>query len=74
MIGLSALFSSYHLCSSKEKVKIADGSLSYVSGKGSILVTASMYLSSVLHVPNLTNNILSIAQITVHLNCRVVFN
>jgi hypothetical protein len=32
-----------------------------------------MTLSSVLHVPDLTANLLSIAHITLELNCRVIF-
>ena len=34
MIGLSYIFSTYTSCSRHQKVKIADGSLSYVVGKG----------------------------------------
>jgi hypothetical protein len=37
--GVFSLFSSYNLCSEKENVRIADGFLSLVSGKGTILVT-----------------------------------
>lgn len=73
MTGSSSLFTSSNLCSGKEKVKIADGSLSSVSSKGSILVTTSMSLSSLLNVPNLANNLLSIAWITADLNCQVIF-
>jgi hypothetical protein len=32
-----------------------------------------MTLTSVLHVPNLVANLLSIARITIELNCRVIF-
>jgi hypothetical protein len=73
MTGMSSLFSSYNPCSSKEKVRIADGSLSPVSGKGSISVTPYMSLSFVLHVPDFATNLLSIARITCELNCRVIF-
>jgi len=44
-----------------------------MSGKGSIPVIASMSLSSVLYVRNLENNLLSIARITIDLNCRRIF-
>jgi hypothetical protein len=73
MTGMSPLFSSYNPCSGREKIRIADGSLSPVSGKGSVFVTPSMTLSSVLHVPDLTANLLSIARITLELNCQVIF-
>jgi hypothetical protein len=32
-----------------------------------------MTLSSILHVPNLAANLLSIARITIELNCRAIF-
>jgi hypothetical protein len=44
-----------------------------MSGKGSVSVTPSMTLASFLHVPNLAANLLSIARITIELNCRVIF-
>lgn len=33
MTGMSSMFSSYHFRSGRDKVRIADGSLSSVSGK-----------------------------------------
>jgi hypothetical protein len=73
MTGMSHLFSSYNPCSGRDKVRIADGSLSPISSKGSVSVTPSMTLTSVLHVPNLAVNLLSIAHITIELNCHVIF-
>jgi hypothetical protein len=73
MIGMSSLFSSYIPCSGREKVRIADGSLSLVSSKGSISSTPYMTLFSVLHVPDFAPNLLSITPITCELNCRVFF-
>jgi hypothetical protein len=73
MTGMSPLFLSNNPCSGKDKVRIADSSLSPVLGKGSVSVTPSMTLTSVLHVPNLAANLLSIARITIELNCRVIF-
>jgi hypothetical protein len=67
------LFSSYKLCSSREKVRIANGSLSSVSGKGSISISPSMSLSSVLHIIDFAANLLFIARITRELNCRAIF-
>ena len=73
MTGTSPLFLSYNPCSGRDKVRIANGSLSPVSSKGSVSVTPAMTLSSVLHVPDLAANFLSIARITLELNCRVIF-
>jgi hypothetical protein len=72
MTGMSPLFSSYNPCSDRDKVIIANNSLSPKSGKGSISVTPSMTLASVLHVPKLAANLLSITRITIELNCRVI--
>lgn len=47
--------------------------MSSVSGKGSIVCTSDLTLSSVLHVPSFPNNLLSISAITRDLNCKVTF-
>ncbi|KAL5804478.1 hypothetical protein ACOSQ3_031278 [Xanthoceras sorbifolium] len=54
-------------------VSYADGTPTPVLGAGSIPLTPSLNLSSVLHVPTLSNNLLSISQITKSLNCVVTF-
>ena len=45
MTSHSNLFSSYTPCSGRQKVKIADGSLSSVAGKGSIPISKNISLS-----------------------------
>ena len=55
------------------KVKIADGTLSPVAGKGSIRISESITLNLVLHVPNLSCNLLSISQLTKKSNCSAKF-
>lgn len=69
MTGLFNLFSTYILLSGKQKVKIADGFLSSVAGKDSISVSKTMILISVLHIPNLSCNFLSVSKLTKDLNC-----
>jgi len=73
MTGISLLFLSYNPCSGREKVRKVDVSLSPMSSKISIYVTPSMTLSFVLHVPDFAANLLSIARITLELNCQVIF-
>ena len=68
MMALSNLFSSYTTCSGRQQVKRADGSLSFVSGKGSVPVTPSMSLSYALHVPNLSTSLLSVSSLTKQVN------
>ncbi|RVX13458.1 hypothetical protein CK203_021021 [Vitis vinifera] len=60
MIGLSYIFSTYTSCSRHQKVKIADGSLSYVVGKGlTVLGRWKAYLYC---------NLISISKLTHDLN------
>lgn len=63
MIGMSSLF-TYHICSGKDKVRIVDSSLCFVVGHENILAIPDIHLSSVLHGPNFTLNLLSISYIT----------
>jgi hypothetical protein len=69
----SSNFSSYNTHPSKRCVKTANGSSSAVSGVGSLPLTSSMSLSTVLHVPHLSGKLLSISQITKELKCSVTF-
>ena len=67
------LFSTYSPCTDNLKVKIADGTLSPVAGKGSIRISESITLNLVLHVPDLSCNLLSISQLTKMSNCSTKF-
>ena len=55
------LFSTYSPCADNLKVKIAYDTFSPVAGKGSIHISESITLNPVLHVPNLSCNLLSIS-------------
>ena len=73
MIGGSKLFSSYSPCAGNKKVKIADGSLSVIAGIGTIKLTSLLTLHDVLHVPNLSCNLLSISKFTSDHLCQANF-
>lgn len=64
MTGSPSLFSAYKPCAGNQKIKIADGSLSAIAGKGSIILSSTLTLHNVLHVPNLSCNLLSISKLT----------
>ncbi|RVW18846.1 Retrovirus-related Pol polyprotein from transposon RE1 [Vitis vinifera] len=49
MTGSSQIFSSYKPCAGNKKIKIADGSLSAIAGKGSMFISPSLTLHNVLH-------------------------
>ncbi|CAL9009279.1 unnamed protein product [Prunus brigantina] len=59
--------------SSQSIVSNANGSSSPVVGQGSLSFTDSLHLDSVLVVPSLDFNLLSVAQITHALSCTVTF-
>ena len=73
MTSISSLFQTYVPCAGHQKVKIADGSLSSIAGKGSIKLSDNLILKSVLHVPNLSCNLLSVSKLSQDSNCSVVF-
>lgn len=57
-----------------KSVKVANGLSTPVLGAGSVSLTPSLPLSSILHVPTLSHNLLSISQITKNLNCLDIFS
>ena len=67
------LFSTYSPCVGNLKVKIVDGTFSLIDGKGSIRICESITLKPVLHVPNLSRNLLSISQLSKQSNCSAKF-
>ena len=73
MTGNADLFHNYSLYSENFRVCIADGFMSKVAGIGSICLTKDLILKSVLLVPNLTRNLLSISKLSRDLNCVTNF-
>ncbi|KAG6472418.1 hypothetical protein ZIOFF_069880 [Zingiber officinale] len=73
MTNVTNSFISYSLSSGQEKVIIADGTKATVAGKGSIKLTDHFFLSSALHVPSVSINLLSVSSITKQLHCSVTF-
>ena len=67
------LFSIYSPRADNLKVKIVDGTFSLIDGKGSIRICESITLNPILHVPNLSRNLLSISQLTKQSNCSAKF-
>ena len=73
MTGDEKFFSTYNPCYKNLTVRIADGSLSKVAGTGSVRVSKNITLDSVLLVPKLNCNLLSISKLTRDLNCVTKF-
>ena len=74
MTGCANLFSTYTSNLGNFKVKITDGSLSMVASMGTIKIGADLILHSILHVPNLTCNLLSISTLTRVPSCVAKFS
>lgn len=68
------LFHTYTPCHNKSQIRIADGSYSPVARIGEVQMTESFSLDKVLHVPNLSCNLLSISKLTKDENVLVEFS
>ncbi|KAL2320148.1 hypothetical protein Fmac_029117 [Flemingia macrophylla] len=66
-------FSSYTTSSGNQHITVANGSHTPVLGCGNIQLQPSLHLKNVLHVPKLSNNLMSIHKVTQDLNCAVTF-
>ncbi|KAL0536842.1 hypothetical protein IC582_025805 [Cucumis melo] len=73
LTGSSKHFISYAPCAGNEKIRIADGSLAPIAGKGKIVPFDGSALRNVLHVPKPSYNLLSISNIACELHCKVIF-
>ena len=73
MTGTTKVFSSYIPSNDGQKIKIADGTLSSVAGKGTVSFSDSLELNSVFYVLNLSCNLLSVRKLTKDLNCTAKF-
>ncbi|TYI93048.1 hypothetical protein E1A91_D02G111700v1, partial [Gossypium mustelinum] len=73
MTGSSKSLFNYTTCPSKDSVRLADGSLTSIFGRSSVVCTLNITLSSILYVPKFLVNLLSISTITKALNCKLEF-
>ncbi|XP_071900983.1 uncharacterized protein [Coffea arabica] len=73
MTGNSSLFSTFQPHTSAPTVTLADGSKSRVLGSSSVNPTPLISLSSVLSLPELSFNLISVSKITRALNCSAQF-
>jgi hypothetical protein len=55
----------------RDKLQITDGSLCLIAGVRDATYTSELQQSSILYVPNFTNNLLSVSQLVDDLNCVV---
>ncbi|KAI5387497.1 hypothetical protein KIW84_073566 [Lathyrus oleraceus] len=73
MAGESTMFSSYSPCACNQKIKIADGSFSAIASKESVVLSPMLTLKNVLHVPNLSCNLMFVSKLAQDINCQTNF-
>ncbi|KAL5758013.1 hypothetical protein ACOSP7_020624 [Xanthoceras sorbifolium] len=73
MTGDARVFSTFEPSQGNYNVKIADGSLSKVTGCGTVIISKTLTLQSVLYVPTLDCNLLSISKLTYDEKCVFKF-
>lgn len=73
MTGNPKVFNTFEPCKGNFNVKVADGTLSKVIGYGTVIISKNLVLQSVLFVPNLDCNLLSISKLTYDKNCLTKF-
>ena len=74
MTGTLSLFRDYFPYHGDRRVKLADDSFTCVAGDGTIWLNDFFCPSSVLYVPSLYCNLLSINKVTIDLRCLVKFS
>jgi hypothetical protein len=73
MTGNSKLISDIHYKQSTHAVTLADGSQAFVQGIGKLRLSSHLLLNSVLYLPKLSFNLISVSQITKDLKCSISF-
>lgn len=73
MTGLSQLFSRYIPCSSHSKIRTTDGPLAPIAGKYFVVLSDTITLHSISHVPQLFYSLPSIRKLIRDLNCIAKF-
>lgn len=73
MTGDITVFKKYFPCQDNSTVRIADGTTSRVFGRGSVVISKDIMLDSVLYVPKLDCNLLSVSKLAKDLNCVTKF-
>ena len=70
----SHVFTTYQPLKTTKQICIANGKTVPIIGHGSVYLSPNITLNHVLHVPQLSDNLLSISQLTRNLHCHAVFS
>ena len=72
MTNSASSITDYTLCDSSLNISMVDGTTSPILGMR-IVFMSKLKLNSVLHVPSLKHNLISVSWITKDMNCNVIF-
>ena len=70
---MGTFFSTFSLCTNHQTVRIANGTRTKVVGTGTIHLSNTLILKSVLFVPDLDCNLISVSRLNHDLNCETKF-
>ena len=73
MTGNSSLFTTFQSHSSTSTITLEDGSTSYVLGLATFHATPQITLTSILNLPQLSFNLISMSKLTRTLKCSISF-
>ena len=68
------IFDTYKPLGIPKHITIANGTFIPIKGQGKVILSPILPIKQVLHVPNLSTNLISIHQLIKELNCRVIFS
>ena len=73
MTGDKSIFHRLLACGNSPHVRIADGTLSKVMGIGTVIASKNLTLHSVLYLPKLNCNLLSVSKLIKDMDCVAKF-
>lgn len=68
------MFETYKLGGTSKRITVANGNTIPTVGQGSVTLSPLLPIQQVLHVPNLSTNLIFVHQLTKDLNCCVIFS
>ena len=68
------VFDTYKPIVTSKQITIANGTSVSIRGQGTVILSPNITLQKVLHVPNLSANLVSIHRLTNDLNCHAKFS
>ena len=68
------VFETYEPLETTKQITMANGTLVPIQGQGKVNLGPKLSIKQVLHIPNLSTNLISIHHLTKELNCHAIFS